>query len=89
MALLADKLLKNEPLDKNEHQATKEVIAEKETISSAVDKAIKLLKPVESTIVKMKPQYIKKFGQQNYDNLLGQYLKSQIDQKKFESELSK
>ena len=56
---------------------------------SEVDAITKLLKPVESTIVKMKPQYIKKFGEQKYNVLLGQYLSGQINQKRFTTELSK
>jgi len=89
MSVMAEKLLKNASLTSTEAKIVQKMSQNQKVIVSEVDAITKLLKPVESTIVKMKPQYIKKFGEQKYNVLLGQYLSGQINQKRFTTELSK
>ena len=88
MAALASKLKSGGQLTKTELEVADGIAKNSKLIESEVKSLSSKLSPNIKQIEKLKPKYIKRFGQQSYDNQLGKFLKNEINVDEFINTLS-
>ena len=83
MATMSQKLKAGQALTELETAAANEMIAAAPQVQKLVQEAPKKLSPYASMIKEYKPQFIKKYGADKYDNLIGGMMSNTIDKNQF------
>jgi hypothetical protein len=83
MAMLASKLSSGAKLNNVESQVVKGINTKKSLIQQELKTVIPKLSEVNQTVKSMRNPYIKKFGQQKYDELLGEFISGKLTKEGF------